>query len=377
MARRADIRYFDSKQGYYTTFRGKRYKLADGPDDKPDGPTFREALNRFRSIMEQSLVGQAGDQNTVRVVFANYLAFIQSRRSASTFRTRQRHLASFESFNGYGLLSIQDIQHHHIYAWIDYASQEHVWKALGGRIERSSTWGNVAVVAALQSLSAAFNWALKTGLIRRNPVAGVERPESRSRSRDLIIDIELHSAILKTASPALGELLSFLRDTGCRPGEACAAEARYFDASLNAIVYPRSFAIKPGEHRHKTAKRKDRIIFLSGDALQLVKRLAAKHPTGPLFRTKYRKGWTVMGLSKAMTKLRDAAGIEGLTAYTYRHTFATQFLLTGGSVDILAELLGNSPEVIRRHYSHLMSRKDVLRNHLESFTSARDQTRPG
>ena len=42
------------------------------------------------------------------------------------------------------------------------------------------------------------------------------------------------------------------------------------------------------------------------------------------------------------------------TPYSYRHTFATAWPEQGRSVDILAELLGNSPAVIRKHYSHLL-----------------------
>ena len=53
-----------------------------------------------------------------------------------------------------------------------------------------------------------------------------------------------------------------------------------------------------------------------------------------------------------------------LTPYSYRHTFATAWLEQGRSVDILAELLGNSPAVIRKHYSHLLGDAENLRRQL-------------
>jgi len=36
-------------------------------------------------------------------------------------------------------------------------------------------------------------------------------------------------------------------------------------------------------------------------------------------------------------------------------------------VDILAELLGNTPNVIRKHYSHLMADRKAIRRQLEDF----------
>jgi site-specific recombinase XerD len=70
--------------------------------------------------------------------------------------------------------------------------------------------------------------------------------------------------------------------------------------------------------------------------------------------------------------------MPGLTAYSYRHTWATEMLKAGMDVDTLALLMGNSAAIIRQHYSHLLADKQGLREKLERFrTAAADaQTHP-
>lgn len=41
------------------------------------------------------------------------------------------------------------------------------------------------------------------------------------------------------------------------------------------------------------------------------------------------------------------------TAYGLRHTFATDFLLTGKSIKVLTDLMGTSVAMIERHYGHV------------------------
>src|SRR5262249_43560788 len=126
---------------------------------------------------------------------------------------------------------------------------------------------------------------------------------------------------------------------------------------------------------HKTAKHgKERVILLSGAALDIVKRLVAEYPAGPMFRAveKKRKGkqpapWTDKTITSIFHRIRTKLDLPNFTPYRYRHTFATAFLEKGGSVDVLAALLGNSPEVIRRHYSHLLGDTANLRRQLEAF----------
>lgn len=366
MARKPSVRYFPSRSAFYCQHRGKQHKLAEGPDDAPDGPTFLRALDEFKALMELESVGQAGDRNTIRTIFEHYMNFIEDKRAPQTVALRHVHLRTFCRFEDFAECPINRLTHHMVYRFLDFKRQERTWKGIHG-ITRKTFWGKTTQRLALDSINAALNWAVKSGMISRNPLKGIERPPSGNKGDALLIDDKLHGVLMSSVRRHFKQVLTFLRGTGCRPSELCAIEEKHYDGKMKAIIFRQASNLKDGDFRHKNAKKKDRTIFLKGEALSLVERLAEKHPTGKLFKTKAGNDWTTNKIVTMFLRLRRRLGIAGLTAYCYRHTFATNWLLQGKPVDVLAVLLGNSPEVIRKHYSHLMQDTDRIRQHLEGF----------
>src|SRR5439155_10619563 len=97
-----------------------------------------------------------------------------------------------------------------------------------------------------------------------------------------------------------------------------------------------------------------------------------------LFRTCRGQGgkggtpWNSKATHQRMRRLRQKAGLpRTFTLYSYRHQYATAWLKAGGSIDDLAALLGNTPEVIRKHYSHLCDDRERLRRVAEAFRAKR------
>ena len=193
-------------------------------------------------------------------------------------------------------------------------------------------WNGGAVRCFLISLLAAFNWAAgpKQKLITENPIRGVEVPGRRSRGAEFLVSPETHQKVLAVAGENLRQLIIVCENTGCRPGELFMAEARHFDPSLGALIFRGAIHLQEGETGHKTSnKDKDRIIILTGDALELVKNLALKHPTGQLFRTRKQMGcaggkeWNLYNTCRRIRTLRRKIGLSRtFTLYSYRHTYA-------------------------------------------------------
>ncbi len=52
MSRQPTVRYYPSRQGYFTQVNGKQHRLADGPDDRPSGPTSLKALGAFKELLD-------------------------------------------------------------------------------------------------------------------------------------------------------------------------------------------------------------------------------------------------------------------------------------------------------------------------------------
>jgi hypothetical protein len=121
---------------------------------------------------------------------------------------------------------------------------------------------------------------------------------------------------------------------------------------------------------HKTAQKtgKDRVIYLSPDLVALVERLCEKHPTGYLFRNRDGGQWTNSSVYLMLKRLRARLGLTSkMIAYSYRHTFATNWLKSGGSIKVLAELMGNSVAMIEQHYGHLDADRETMRKLLCAF----------
>ncbi len=390
MARRPQARYYTSRKGggFFATINGTLYELALGPNDAPTGSTYLAALSRFREILELGGVTQVGAQNTVRVILETYMKHIATRKKPGTVEIRQRCFEPFVNWNpdGRGCVGerpVGSLTHFLVYRFLEYMETPRPQARKKPQPRRKPLgWTAGSQRNCVQSLTAALNWAVRSGLIPKNPLADIEKPGSISRGADALLgsdaeEIERnHQRILKGAPVAYHPFIQALKDTGARPGELAAATADDFDESLGAFVFKKEGSRRNDRFSHKTAtKGKDRVIMVSGPTLDTVRQLVKQFPHGPVFRR--RRGGVIkrfhyVGL---FTRIQKKLGWETVTCYSYRHTFATELLKAGMDVDSLAHLMGNSPLVIRLHYSHLLADKWGLREKLERFTAVAAGTR--
>ncbi len=190
MARRPQTRYYASRKGggYFATIQGKLYELALGPDDAPTGSTYLEALARFREILQLGGVTQAGAQNTVRVVLETYMKHIATRKKPGTVDIRQRSFTPFvnwdpDSRGCIGERPVGSITHFLVYRFLEYMETPRPQARKNPQPGRKPLgWTAGSQRNCVQSLTAAFNWAVRSGLIPKNPLADIEKPGSISRA---------------------------------------------------------------------------------------------------------------------------------------------------------------------------------------------------
>jgi len=379
MARKPSVRYWESRRAYMCWFRGRQRKLAEGPEDSPTGPTYLEALDNFKSLM----AGLAkGYQPTVREVLETYLRHISVKKKSGTVEIRLRSFKPFVDYHRdgacYGEKVVEKLSHIDVYNFLEYMRtvprRPKRKKEQKGR--KPVTWGPGSQRNCVLGLNAAFNWAVRSGMIQKNPLVGIEKPTPSSRVPESLIghnadQIEKnHKRILDASPLSYRPFIQALKDTGARPGEIAAATAADFEPSMGAFVFQKEATRRGERFSHKTAKGRDRVIFLSGETLEHVKNLVKQFPIGPLFRRKGGRPFRKVNIVDRFMKLQKKLRFSSLTAYSYRHTFATEFLKAGMDADTLAELMGNSPGVIRQHYSHLLADAKGLREKLERFKKA-------
>jgi integrase/recombinase XerC len=231
---------------------------------------------------------------------------------------------------------------------------------------RRMGWSDTTQSNFIGSVVSAFKYAVRDRMIVRSPLEGIKAPKRESRGAEAVIDPADHARLLEKATPTFKLFLHVVHATGARPGEVAKITAENFDPDGGVVVLT----------QHKTKKKtgRDRVLYLTPDAVELLKKQREKYPTGHLLRTKYGRPWKPVLLVRAMDSTRKKAGVKGVTLYHYRHTAATDLLLAGVPDSHVAEVLGHKgTRTLHAHYSHLQGKADVMRAALGQVRGGRGE----
>jgi integrase len=280
--------------------------------------------------------GTEGTGMSVAVLAERYLGWVQRYRAANTYRVRKNDIQSFvDHMRGSGSepLTFQavDLLPLHITGWLD----------------RHPGWGANQRRAAISAISACLNWGVKEGYIPLNPLARrLEIPPAVSRGDDhRLTEGDFRLLLSGCWYECQRELLIGLHQSGCRPGEIATVTAERFDPAAG-VWYVRG---KTGE----------RAVGLTPQLLELSRKLAARYPTGPLFRNTRGGAWTPKAIDQLFSTIRAKLKAKGTPVpdeaipYAFRHTYATGLLQQGVPSAYVARQMGHSPTVLHKHYSHL------------------------
>lgn len=374
MARKPSVRFFESRNAYYTQIGGHQIKLGDGPDDfdhkrlKDHGPNYIAAKDRWLQLLHANNIDVAKGENTVRTLCNAFVEAGKGTLRKTTVDLRLYYLTPL--VQDYGELRVSELIPYHLHQVIARMRKPRPHGKVKSRLTK---WEDGTVRGFISSVQAMLNWALVSGLIEKNPCKGVKRPSGRTKARERILTPQEFFAVLgalnRGRSANLRRLVIALENTGARPGELTNAKVSDWDDKLGAVVYYGNDKRRVDEHAHKSSFRdKDRTIRFTGAALDMVRELVQrKRPGALLFTTWNGTKYSPMTLGNALKKVARRTGLKHLVPYCFRHTLATNWLKAGGNIDVLAEILGNTPDTIRKHYSHLCKEHEAIRAQLEAF----------
>ncbi len=216
--------------------------------------------------------------------------------------------------------------------------------------------------ATLQALSAVMTWAVRVEALSRNPASGLAMPQAEHSLEYL--SQEHAAALLKAAERMArnkGSLIRWSRFVaivlclrcGLRRGEAFGLRWQDIDLNSRRLTVARSFATTPksGKPRH---------LPLPATVAEL---LAEWRPRCPqthenlvcpvLYRSRW--GMTARLGEQAIRNVFAAAGCPRPSRpwHILRHTFASTFVMQGGSLLALQRILGHSDFKTTQIYAHL------------------------
>lgn len=225
-------------------------------------------------------------------------------------------------------------------------------------------------------LNACCKWAVKSGLISENPFEGmateIKPPKSQQSSEDAEI-FPFTAAERDDIIKAIWEntfcnkhsgykhsyytsYIEFLFMTGCRPCEAIALQWKHISNDFRYISFEQAvISTRAGREIRQGLKTQERRRFPCNPKLQKI--LRDIEPENWDAETLVFPGYSggildTPSFRKSVWKpVLTGLGLEYRKPYQTRHTFITLALENGLDAKDVARLVGNSPEVIYRHYA--------------------------
>jgi len=378
--------FFRKPRGlWYVQIDGKQYNL--GPDKK-------QAHERYHDLMRNRPREKADVSLALGVIDA-FLEWAKENKAPRTYEWYLRHLQAFARSIP-PLLSVGQLKKHHLTA------------CLAAQAGLNSTTKN----GLCRAVCRCFQWAENEEIILRSPFRRVEKPKHQRRT--VVISAEEY-AFIRSCFPAecIQDLLVTAWETGARPQEIVAVEARHFDAANARWVFPAE---------ESKGKRFPRVVYLNEAALGITRRLAGLHPEGPLFRNSDGEPWNRHSIACVFGRLQIVTGYRKMkelgiatekpprfkrhafadkaalakarkeqqrrlyecrkeadklarqhgtkySLYHFRHSWATRALQRGVDPLTVSILLGHAdPSTLAKVYAHLAQDPDYLRKAAKKAT---------
>ncbi len=190
-------------------------------------------------------------------------------------------------------------------------------------------------------------WLVDEGELPENPMKNLSPPEPKAKPVPVLSDTELEALVKACNGKTFNDrrdqaILRMLLDAGLRVSEITAMTVESVDLDQGmAVVKGKGSKIRPVYFGARTVQALDRYVRERGkhrwthlDALFLTQR-------GPM---------SPDGVRERMKVLGAIAGIEDLHPHRFRHTWAHDFLMSGGQERDLKRLAGWSSDVMLERY---------------------------
>jgi len=198
-----------------------------------------------------------------------------------------------------------------------------------------------------RALQQFFGWLVEEEHIATSPMAKMKAPHIPEDPVGLLSETQIKSMIATCRSRGFEDsrdeaIIRLLADTGLRRGELLGIEVEDLDLDQSVVTV----LGKGGRHRDvpfgvRTAKALDRYD-----------RLRSRHQYSGLSRfwLTRRGAMQVSGLGTMLKRRGEEAGIEGVHAHQFRHSFAHDWLNEGGNEGDLMRLAGwRTREMLARY----------------------------
>ncbi len=220
---------------------------------------------------------------------------------------------------------------------------------------KEKNFGNRTVGRRLSTLRSFFRFLCREGYIKTNPILMLSSPKLEKHLPSFMTEEEVYR-LIESAFAKTPQDISGLRDraiwevfysSGLRISELVGLNLADIDF-ISGILKIRGKG------------KKERIVPIGTTALTTVKKYLEKREkqSEALFLNHRGKRISTRGVRFLLVKYLKASGIKpGVSAHTFRHSFATHLLNHGADLRTVQELLGHANLSSTQIYTHLTTEK--------------------
>jgi integrase len=192
-----------------------------------------------------------------------------------------------------------------------------------------------------------FEWLIDQELLRDNPIRRVKRfPEPAPIIRYLKHE-QIDELLRVVRDDRVYSLVATLVFAGLRRSEALWLRWEDIDLERNLLSVR---AKRDDDERWQPKTKRNRLVPIQSRLAAILRELPKT--SGWVFTSPKGCRWDPDNLSQRYTALVRAAGLPW-SLLDLRHTFGTMLAMKGKSLAKIAAVMGNSPEICRRHYAHI------------------------
>ena len=220
---------------------------------------------------------------------------------------------------------------------------------------REKNFGTRTINRRLSSLRSFFKFLIRDGYLKNNPILMLSSPRAERHLPSFMTEEEvgklIESAFAKDEKDERGlrdrAILETFYSTGIRISELVSLNADDLDF-IGGIV------------KVMGKGKKERIVPIGDTAISALRKYLDKRKKQSvvIFLNKNGSRITSRGVRDIVEKYIKLAGIkEGVSAHTFRHSFATHLLNRGADLRTVQELLGHANLSTTQVYTHLTTER--------------------
>jgi integrase len=228
---------------------------------------------------------------------------------------------------------------------------------------RGTLRGPASINRMLACIHHMFEKALSWDMVEKNPLDGHESLKAKGEKSRLryLTENEIEHLLDNCTNPYIRDIIIAAINTGMRKEELLSLT---WDKGKDGFIY-----------LEKTKSQKPREIPINDDLDELLKNIRRKNQLRSEYVFCDKNGKKFSNLHRSFTSSLRRAKIEDFRFHDLRHTFASHFVMRGGSIKALQEILGHATLAMTMKYAHFsQEEKKKAMNALNGLTTKRKQT---